>query len=588
MHKYHNTASGLASLGRHGDSMLVHMSPGEVASLQKMAELKGGSLTINPHTGLPEAGFLKDFLPMIAGGIAALFTGGMSLPAQLALQGGSGLVAGKLAGNKAPWWAQILGGVGGGATVGMLSGLGAPAVSAAEAATAPGMTSLAATPASSLGGIEGALATDLTAPLATSAAPGALSAATSSAIPTITADLGGIGASGASSALGAIPSMAGVTAPLATSAYSPVALANSVTPSLNNVGTGLGKVLTGSPEATGFLRKAAVPLMMSAAPMLAAQDQAPGKPIVKPTPFYNTTFNRRINPNYGKPGESMYIDSYGPGSFSKDYLYGSNLMPAPGQGQLASDSTLGSFDNPFKGSAPIGMKSGGEVHFDAGGATGGGLADMHSYYQNLMTPKAPAPTSGGADHSAYLSSLAATPFNPNFAPAPTSMDMAGTAPQRMGMGDATDANGVTTPNVGGGGFHPFGGMGYSYSYDPTTQSFGGGESPDYMRDVANFRFAKGGLANLGGSYAAGGKLLRGGGDGMSDSIPAVIRGKKPQRAALADGEFVVPADVVSHLGNGSTEAGGRRLYAMMDRVRKARTGRKKQAPAVKAHKYLPA
>jgi hypothetical protein len=75
---------------------------------------------------------------------------------------------------------------------------------------------------------------------------------------------------------------------------------------------------------------------------------------------------------------------------------------------------------------------------------------------------------------------------------------------------------------------------------------------------------------------------------MSDSIPAVIRGKKPQRAALADGEFVVPADVVSHLGNGSTDAGGRRLYAMMDRVRKARTGRKKQAPAVKAHKFLPA
>jgi hypothetical protein len=188
------------------------------------------------------------------------------------------------------------------------------------------------------------------------------------------------------------------------------------------VGTGLGKVLTGSPEAAGFLSANKVPLLMSATPMLMGQDTQPGEPLVKPTPFYNTKFNRRINPNYGKPGESMYVDSYGPGSFSKDYLYGSNLMPAPGMGQLASDSTLGTFDNPFEGSAPIGMKSGGAVHFDAGGTTGSGLASMRGYYQNLMTPRAPAQPSGNDAHSAYLSSLAGTPFNPNFTPAPTSLD----------------------------------------------------------------------------------------------------------------------------------------------------------------------
>jgi hypothetical protein len=88
-------------------------------------------------------------------------------------------------------------------------------------------------------------------------------------------------------------------------------------------------------------------------------------------------------------------------------------------------------------------------------------------------------------------------------------------------------------------------------------------------------------------YRAGGKLLRGAGDGMSDDIPAVIRGKGVQRAALADGEFVIPADVVSHLGNGSTEAGAKKLYQMMARIRKARTGKSKQAPAVKVDKYLP-
>jgi hypothetical protein len=73
---------------------------------------------------------------------------------------------------------------------------------------------------------------------------------------------------------------------------------------------------------------------------------------------------------------------------------------------------------------------------------------------------------------------------------------------------------------------------------------------------------------------------------MSDSIPATIGKRQPAR--LADGEFVVPADVVSHLGNGSTDAGAKRLYSMMDKVRKARTGKKMQAKAIKADKYMPA
>ena len=85
-----------------------------------------------------------------------------------------------------------------------------------------------------------------------------------------------------------------------------------------------------------------------------------------------------------------------------------------------------------------------------------------------------------------------------------------------------------------------------------------------------------------------GRLLRGPGDGMSDSIPAVINGARPQRAALADGEFVIPADVVSHLGNGSTEAGSKRLYSMMDKVRRARTGNPKQGKQINHNRFLPA
>jgi hypothetical protein len=94
----------------------------------------------------------------------------------------------------------------------------------------------------------------------------------------------------------------------------------------------------------------------------------------------------------------------------------------------------------------------------------------------------------------------------------------------------------------------------------------------------------GGIASL----AAGGmapRFLSGGGDGMSDSIPANIGGK--QEARLADGEFVVPADVVSHLGNGSSKAGAKQLYSMMDKVRKARTGRQSQGKQINPRKYMP-
>jgi hypothetical protein len=99
------------------------------------------------------------------------------------------------------------------------------------------------------------------------------------------------------------------------------------------------------------------------------------------------------------------------------------------------------------------------------------------------------------------------------------------------------------------------------------------------------RRPNGGISSLG-SYSDGGRMLRGPGDGMSDSIPGVIGGKRPAR--LADGEFVVPADVVSGIGNGSTDAGARQLYAMMDKVRKARTGKKTQGREINARKYMPA
>jgi hypothetical protein len=104
-------------------------------------------------------------------------------------------------------------------------------------------------------------------------------------------------------------------------------------------------------------------------------------------------------------------------------------------------------------------------------------------------------------------------------------------------------------------------------------------------------YAMGGnvMGNGLGGYSDGGRLLRGPGDGVSDDIPATIAGKQPAR--LADGEFVIPARIVSELGNGSTDAGAKRLYAMMDRIqngRKKSIGKKNVAKDTKAKKHLPA
>jgi hypothetical protein len=113
-----------------------------------------------------------------------------------------------------------------------------------------------------------------------------------------------------------------------------------------------------------------------------------------------------------------------------------------------------------------------------------------------------------------------------------------------------------------------------------------GQYPTYAAE-GGVMMGAGGIADLG-SYSDGGRLLKGPGDGVSDNIPATIGGHQPAR--LADGEFVIPARIVSELGNGSTDAGAKRLYAMMERVqakRKKSMGKGKFAVNAKAAKELP-
>ena len=161
-----------------------------------------------------------------------------------------------------------------------------------------------------------------------------------------------------------------------------------------------------------------------------------------------------------------------------------------------------------------------------------------------------------------ISGLAA-PANPNIGVTDSSVDSPGTAAAAAAA--AAGNTGSTTGTEGGISVSAKGGL------LPRGYAMGGG------------------LGSLG-SYSDGGRLLRGPGDGVSDSIPATI-GNKQQPARLADGEFVVPARIVSELGNGSTDAGAKKLYAMLDRVQRARgktTGKNKVAANSRSDKYLPA
>jgi hypothetical protein len=174
---------------------------------------------------------------------------------------------------------------------------------------------------------------------------------------------------------------------------------------------------------------------------------------------------------------------------------------------------------------------------------------------------------------------------------------AGMASQSVGGIGAGGATGGGATGGGGGGGAPGapglgvssgGGYGISASMGGTAGVGGtAGAAAGAARGGLMAAYSNGG-SHLG-DYSDGGRLLRGPGDGVSDSIPAMIGKKQPAR--LADGEFVVPARIVSELGNGSTEAGARKLYAMMDRIQKARgktVGKGKVAKNSRAERFLPA
>jgi hypothetical protein len=232
----------------------------------------------------------------------------------------------------------------------------------------------------------------------------------------------------------------------------------------------------------------------------------------------------------------------------------------------------------------------GEERLADGGVTGTGGLDLHIPI-NFGGGNAGGNlggTSGGNSNYPFQSNNNAvqtpSPSTPNFT----------IRPMQVGLAQAFGGQNPTQLNTQG--YGPQGPAVFSPDYLRSMQTVRGTPGNPFGQQGPRPEFASGGLAELAaggmynlGGYSDGGRLLRGPGDGVSDSIPAVIGNKQPAR--LADGEFVVPARIVSELGNGSTEAGARKLYAMMDRVQKARgktTGKERVAKDTKADRHLPA
>jgi len=193
--------------------------------------------------------------------------------------------------------------------------------------------------------------------------------------------------------------------------------------------------------------------------------------------------------------------------------------------------------------------------------------------------------SGGVDP---LLDMLGLDFLQSDANAPRPAGYQGGIPQYQAIQERIPQTGIATPRPGAAGQRYFSDVIYAQRPStpvPTVEQARQQAQTQAQQLAAQNRPAQGMAAGGLASLARGGYYLGGPTDGMADKVPARIDGR--QEARLSDGEFVVPADVVSHLGNGNSNAGAQQLYAMMDKVRQDRTGRKQQGKQINPKRYMP-
>jgi hypothetical protein len=627
------------------------MAPQEVAGLHALARAHGGSLTINPDTGLPEAGFLSKLLPTLIGAGLSIASGGTLTPLMAAGITGAGY--GVATGSLSKGLMAGLGAFGGAGLAGGLTAAGAAGASSGLSALDAGMGVM---PTGTIG------AAEVLAPTALDAGMGAM--------PT-----GNIGASALDAGMGAYPG-ATVAAP----AVSPIqaqqavmrAAPQTVTPmadrfaqagrGFTNLGTEAGREAfmgkAGVDGGMGLLKygyAAGLPMLMQDPKQLEEKEKIkayeysydPGR-VADPQAGYTGAYTGErtyFNPRFVRTAAGGGLMDIGPVE-AMSRANQSQMQPAYAQGGV-SDMAVG----PYTGAETF--AEGGEtkavrpVEQDPYYTMSGQSGDAFKYLMGQMpiaskapaaAPVAAAPSTSATGFLKGISGIAGpdgvynvdtgttTPWSESNPKPAFNGGMFGGSTQTGAVPPAqtaAEANTTMRPytfdpmtgtftampiiqptvtgyNPSGFSYESFGGMdgGMGGGLGGGTEGGMGGmsNSGEGGGGPGEGGWARGGIASLAqggqshlGDYSDGGRMLRGPGDGVSDSIPATIGGKRPAR--LADGEFVVPARIVSELGNGSSEAGARKLYAMMDRVQKARgktTGKNRVAVNSRAEKLLPA
>jgi len=669
----HLAAQHLIDKGRGPDDTLVHMSKGELQSLQQLAKAHGGTLTTNPDTGLPEAGFLSKLLPTLIGGALVASGVGTPLAAAMLVGGGEAIATGSLGKGLMAG----LGAYGGaGLTEGLMSsgaaGIGADAYAAQNAAAmAPeaaqnvvsgamdnassldklsaGAKQFANNPMDAIRGLGNGSAMKGAGVLASATLPSMLGdapAPTTKTYPVANkliynpnpqqtnpnAGVPGYGHQGQNFGGEQVyfnPSYTDTGSP-----YKPIGMAAGGEIELHgsfNAGGGQDGGGFGSgnytPMGGGFGGKnpgfaggnTAQNPQQQSGPMsglsgLFNQGMAgPGgyggfdpRAIQANPQGFMQNMNGAQQQEQQHPG-STYLSNFGGQNDQPFGLFGGK-SPQPSYEQyLASRSpyqedvqlSKEQYENPVSGGTPDNyFADGGAVNPYAEGGTTKFEYDkpkqmVNQTFSQWMAAHPEAQTQTQVTPFSVEKNYNVTPVSQlvpaaKLAPATTDLSQFYGGYQFYGGGDSVPGP-VDTPVDA-----PVDAPVDTPVDAPVDGVDGGDDARGGFYNHGKFdqrpkgisAYAMGG--SLGG-YSDGGHLLRGPGDGVSDSIPAVIGNRQPAR--LADGEFVVPARIVSELGNGSTEAGARKLYAMMDRIQHARgktVGKGKVATNSRADKHLPA
>jgi hypothetical protein len=633
-------AKQMEAKGRKGDSMLVHMTPSEVAGLQKLAESAGGSLSVNPETGLVEANFLKRMLPTLVGVGVGMFAGPMAGAAAGALVGGA------TAPKDQREMGILMGALGGYGGAGIGAGLGAAGSTAAQAAAMN--TAATAGQAANLG---------------TAAGVG------SSALPS---GLIGAGAEGvAGEAIAQEAANAALQQELKTQAINQAAEAEAKRFAAQGIGARTGQGISALMDQStnvgrdAFLSKVGMKeLGMAAAPMMMddrRQAEVPvddemysytydvGRTGAENTPSGSSAerryFDGRFSPvrkirarDYAAQGGLMSLAEGGEtaaptaaevaaptaSEAALAYLMGERSSSAParaplidaqlmegvrpvpkpvvgGDNMYAFDPATGTFlRNPNIPGASTSGSPVGTSFSDSGGSYDAPMSQQTIDFFDRETPAQRDARMGEVSNLFSLGPVGA------FVNAVTGSGLPGRAPNfgtLFGTGDAYNSLGNTPSNQS---YNAPGNDSMDFGYSPSDSGGGGGNvDPGGYAGYDSGRpdFAAGGILGLakggmksGGfvvpadvvsmigegntdagysrikSMVPGATAIKGKDGGQADTVKTSIEGKQPAR--VAHGEMYIPPETVKRMG------GAKKLYAMMDRVRQQATGSRKQIKPV--------